>query len=424
MDLVNKSKALNILIPKLIDKSNYMTKEIKNRIKLNKIFSEFENKASNNFNYFILASNQRYTNSKLGNDLDTIITSTRAKNISEATKIVNDKFYKDRNLEIEKQKMKYKSTEKVYRDIKTTFDKMKLPLETKFSRNSKKEIDSIINGRDNNSSNNRKNTYKWYMYSDKQIKPLVKPELNVKYGEIAIEKELEKDKNSIDNAISNYLTNIQTENIERVYKSSGNSPKSSSKKFTFDLPKIKLINYKQKNPPKKRTITEEEKKPNIRKLLPYSRLGKLCHIEPEKEDNSLNELPQKNFPFITETKIINNDNKTNEENYQNTLNVVYNSANNEFVLRNNLDKKRKKLEIMLGINNIPQLNTYDDILFKKFETIKNRRHEKARKINESQRLTILSRKERVNMIIDTDMELLDKFENKLYNKSKENKTKK
>ena len=61
------------------------------------------------------------------------------------------------------------------------------------------------------------------------------------------------------------------------------------------------------------------------------------------------------------TKANSYDNKTNEENYQNTLNVVYNSANNEFILRNNLDKKRKKLEIMLGINNIPQINTYDDI---------------------------------------------------------------
>ena len=144
MELVNKSRALNILIPQLISKSNNLTKEIKNRIKLNKIFSEFENKASNNFNYFISSSNQRYTNSKLGNNLESIINSTRAKNIDEATKIVNDKFYKDKNLEIEKQKMKYKSTEKIYNDIKNTFNKMRIPLESKFGRNAQKEIDSIL----------------------------------------------------------------------------------------------------------------------------------------------------------------------------------------------------------------------------------------------------------------------------------------
>ena len=130
MDIVNKSKALNILIPRLIDRSNSLTREIKSRMKLNKIFSEFENKASNNLNYFITASNQRYTSSKLGNDLDSIISSTRSKNINEATKIINDNFYKDSNLEIERQKMKYKSTNKINKDIKDIFNKMKLPLET------------------------------------------------------------------------------------------------------------------------------------------------------------------------------------------------------------------------------------------------------------------------------------------------------
>ena len=414
MDIVNKSKALNILIPKLINKSNNLTKEIKNRIKLNKIFTEFENKASNNFNYFISASNQRYTNTKLGNDLDNIISTTRIKNINEAKKIVNDKFYTDKNLEIEKQKMKYKSTEKIYNDIKNTFNKMRLPLETKFSRNSKDAIDSILQGKDDGSSYHRKNTYVWNMFSDKEVKPFVKPKDNIKYGKRAIKYEFEKDKKSIDNYITNYLNEIQDENYLKTYKSSGNSPKSQ-KKINYSLPKIKLINYRQKNPPKKKEITEEEKKPNLRKLLPYSRLGKLCHIEPEKDDNS-KEQPSRNFPFITETKMPYDNNK-GEENYQNTLNVVYNSANKEFVLRNNFEKKRKKLELILGINEIPQLNTYDDILFKKFETIKNKRRAKARKINESQRLAILSRKEKVNMIIDNDMELLDKFENKLYSKT-------
>ena len=414
MDIVNKSRALNILIPRLINKSNILTKEIKNRIKLNKIFSEFENKASNNFNYFISASNQRYNNSKLGNDLDTIISSTRAKDINEATKIVNDKFYKDKNLEIEKQKMKYKSTERIFEDIKDTYNKMKFPLETKFSKNTKKEIDLIIKDSEYRPINSRKNTLFWNLYSDKEKKPFINPKLNIKYGEKSIKTELEKDKHSIDVAISKYLDILQEENFESM-----NSP-TSSKKLTFKLPKIKLINYKQKKPPKKRSITEEEKKPNIRKLLPYSKLGRHCYFHPESEENSLNDLSQKNFPFITGTQLSNNDSNNKDENYQNTLNVVYNSANKEFFLRNNFDKKRKRLELMLGMNNIPQLNTYDDILFKKFETIKNKRHEKAKKINHSQRMQLLSGKEKLNIIIDNNINLLNKFEDKLYSKTKDN----
>ena len=101
-------------------------------------------------------------------------------------------------------------------------------------------------------------------------------------------------------------------------------------------------------------------------------------------------------------------------NYNNTLNVVYNSANNEFLLQNKFDDKRRKLESILGTNEIPHLNTYDEIAFKKSEKIKNNRHNKAKKINESQKFVVLSRKAKINLIIDNDMELLDKLENKIY----------
>ena len=410
MDIVNKSKALNILIPKLIDKSNNLTKEIKSRIKLNKIFSEFENKASNNLNYFITASNRRYTNTKLGNDLDTLLYNTRLKNINVATKIINDKFYKDTNLEIEKQKMKYKSTNKIYKDIKDTFNKMKLPLETKFSRNTNKEINLIIKGIDM-----KQNKRSLYEEKDEDLmskkKVVYNIEENVKRSIDVIDDEFEKEQNSIDNTINKYLKEINTININHKLNTS-DSP-SSHKKTTFKLPKIKLINYKQYQPPKRKVITEEDKKPNIKKLLPYSKLGRNNDTLKKNED-SFNEKTNdhKNFPFITEPNLNNIIRKNN--NYNNTLNVVYNSANNEFLLQNKFDDKRRKLESILGTNEIPHLNTYDEIAFKKSEKIKNNRHNKAKKINESQKFVVLSRKAKINLIIDNDMELLDKLENKIY----------
>ena len=410
MDIVNKSKALNILIPKLIDKSNNLTKEIKSRIKLNKIFSEFENKASNNLNYFITASNRRYTNTKLGNDLDTLLYNTRLKNINVATKIINDKFYKDTNLEIEKQKMKYKSTNKIYKDIKDTFNKMKLPLETKFSRNTNKEINLIIKGIDM-----KQNKRSLYEEKDEDLmskkKVVYNIEENVKRSIDVIDDEFEKEQNSIDNTINKYLKEINTININHKLNTS-DSP-SSHKKTTFKLPKIKLINYKQYQPPKRKVITEEDKKPNIKKLLPYSKLGRNNDTLKKNED-SFNEKKNdhKNFPFITEPNLNNIIRKNN--NYNNTLNVVYNSANNEFLLQNKFDDKRRKLESILGTNEIPHLNTYDEIAFKKSEKIKNNRHNKAKKINESQKFAVLSRKAKINLIIDNDMELLDKLENKIY----------
>ena len=420
MDIVNKSKALNILIPRLIDKSNNLTNEIKSRIQLNKIFSEFENKASNNLNYFITASNKRYTNLKLGNDLDSLIYSTRTKNINKATKILNDNFYKDANLEIEKKKMRYKSTNKIYKDIRNTFNIMKLPLETKFSKDSRREIKLILKGKDKESPKKKEydknedlnEVKKHVIYNDKD---------NIIRNKKAINMEFEKDQNSLNNTITKYLDEINNLNInQKMNTSTGSSSTSPHKKTNFQLPKIKLINYKQYQPPKRNIITEEDKKPNIKKLLPYSKLGRNNYNNKKKEDPFVKDNNNKHFPFITEPNmnIIKNNND-----YHNTLNVVYNSANNEFLLQNKFDNKRKKLEEMLGINEIPHLNTYDEIAFKKSERIKEKRHKKAKEDSEAQKFAILSRKAKINLIIDNDMELLNKLENKIYHRENINKSK-
>ena len=405
MDIINKSKALNILIPRLIDKSNNLTKEIKSRIKLNKIFSEFENKASNNLNYFITASNQRYTNSKLGNDLDSILYNTREKNMKEAKKIINDKFYQDPILEIEKQKMKYKSSNKIYKEIKDTFNKMKFPLETKFSKNSNKEIQLIIKGID------IKNPPKKIINIEENDESRKNAAFNkddyLKRNKNTINIEFETEQNSINNSVTKYLNNLNSENVQP--KTGSSNSLSPNKKHNFKLPKIKLINYKQYQPPRRVIITEEDKKPNIRKILPYSKLGRNNENNKKSEEIPFNE--NKNFPFITEPNL--NINRITK--YNNTLNVVYNSATNEFSLRDKFDMKRRRLEKILGINDIPQLNTYDDIAFKKSERIKENRHKKARELKESQKYAFLSRRAKVNLIIDNDMTLLNKLENKIYN---------
>ena len=44
---------LNTLVPQLIKESQIMSKDIKDRIRVNSFFSEFENKAKNEFHFFI-----------------------------------------------------------------------------------------------------------------------------------------------------------------------------------------------------------------------------------------------------------------------------------------------------------------------------------------------------------------------------------
>lgn len=407
MDMVNKSKALNILIPRLITKSNNLTNELKSRMRLNKIFSEFENKASNNLNYFITASRRRYTGSKLGNDLDSIINKTRTKDLNKANNIINDKFYTDSNVETEREKMKYKSSSKIYKDIRDTFGKMKLSLETKFGKNVNKQIQLIIKGLDNKKPidkniNNDSNEPKVINYNVEQ---------NVNKDKNAISNEFDKEQNLIGKEVNKYLNTINNINTFNTPPSNTISQSSSPlKKYNFNLPNIKLVNYRKYKFPKQNLTLEEEKKPNIKKLLPYSNIYKFNKKNMKIKEKNNEEKEYKNYPFITEPDY----NYVKDPDYHNTLNVVFNSANKEFNLQTDFDIKRRRLENILGLNEIPQLNTYDDIAFKKSQTIKNERHKKAEKLSESQQFAVLSRKMQINRVIDQDMDLLDELENKIY----------
>ncbi len=427
--IIDQSKALNILVPRLIDKNEVLQKEMKSRIKFNKIFSQFENRATIKFNYFIDNSNKRYNCTKMGNDINKFLLNTRTKNLDEANKIIWDKFYSDVNLEKEKQKLKLKSTSKVYRDIKDTFDKMRIPLETKFTRNRKRKIKLIIKSMDNKNLTLNRNDLNFR--NEKIIKPKSKIKntirKNLTTDKELITSELKKEKNLIDNSIINYLNIVnKTSRIEEkeLNKTPIQIPKSTrKKKLNVNLPNIKLLNY-QYHPRNIRDEEDRRYKPDIRKidiskLLPYSNMNKRSLVIKPREENSLNNSENRKFPFITEPNL--NVNKSND--YHNTLNIVFNSANDEFILKKNLDRRRKRLDEILGINDIPQLNTYDDIIMKNFDDVKNERIQKANKLNKSQRYEGLSMKEKANALVNEHLEILDNLEKKTYKKIDINKRK-
>ena len=201
-------------------------------------------------------------------------------------------------------------------------------------------------------------------------------------------------------------------------------PKSTrKKKLNVNLPNIKLLNY-QYHPRNIRDEEDRRYKPDIRKidiskLLPYSNMNKRSLVIKPREENSLNNSENRKFPFITEPNL--NVNKSND--YHNTLNIVFNSANDEFILKKNLDRRRKRLDEILGINDIPQLNTYDDIIMKNFDDVKNERIQKANKLNNSQRYEGLSMKEKANALVNEHLEILDNLEKKTYKKIDINKRK-
>ena len=132
----------------------------------------------------------------------------------------------------------------------------------------------------------------------------------------------------------------------------------------------------------------------------------------KKKKLSLKDIENNKFPFLTETDIYikkNND-------YGNTLNIVYNSANKELEIQKNFDRKRRKINDFFGINNIPQIITYDEILFRKSDKLKKERQKRAEKLNNSQKYEALSEREKAICIIDKQINKLNRIEKYIDNK--------
>jgi hypothetical protein len=411
---IEKNRAINILVPRLIDKTKNLQKEIKSRILLNKIFSEFENKASNKLNYFIKNSRKRYNCGKFGNNIDSFLSETERDNIKEANKIINNDFYKDTEMKLEKKKMKYKSTTKLFSDINDIFEKIKYPLDEKFNRNSRKQIQLILNNKDiekpkseiqkviiNKISPKQRNIIRFYNQkartTDKQV----------------INSQLEKDQKSIQNSIDDYLSKINSKIIQNRINNQSHqeillNSDSYYKKPQIKFPKINLLNYyNQLSRPIQPKIIKHKlnKSPDLSKiLLVYKSFRQKQIKENIKKENS-------QIPFITEVGI-----KIHKKDCDcsDTQDMVYTSANNELKIKQKMDNKRKVLNDLFGIDNIPRLSFYNHIIEQKKEKMK---MEKLNKIKSMNNVKISARK-KMNIIINNEMKKLDDFEAKLLSKSK------
>ena len=410
MDDIEKNQAINILVPKLIDKTEHLQKEIKTRLLLNKIFSQFENKASNKLNHFITNSKKRYNCSKLGNNLNIFLSESQRENIKDINEVLNNDFYKDTDIKLEKKKMKYKSTSKLFSDINDIFNKIKYPLETKFSRNSKKQIQLIINNKDKKEDKIKKVAIKKIIPTKRNIIRFYNKQALTTDKQI-INSELELDQKSIQYSIDEYLSKVNSKVLKKDFNN--NYPpvillnsESYSKKPKIKFPKINFLNYLKPSSKIQPILIERNipKSPDISKLMPYYKLFKQ---KKEKENNS----EDKKIPFITEVGI---KVPSKEYDYNYTQDIVYTSANNELKIQQKLDDKRKLFDDYFGFNDIPRITMYKNIIAQKKEKLKMEKLNKIKRIN---RFKVSIRK-KYNDIINNEMKKLDEMEEKFLSKSK------
>ena len=431
-ELVPKLKIINETIPQAITDSNLYRKEIKKRMKLNSIFSEFDTKAYHDLNFFIDESNWRYSKSKGGLNLNSLISGTRKKCLDESMKVLNDKFYTNKIIEEERNKMFYKNSDKLYKQVKNRINVIKNPeikkKELKMAALTEEGLDEF-----DNYDINENNINEFIRKNSNMNSPYNTLERKNSNGGINLKKNLHKDilkmnevinteNNLIHKSLDNYkitLNKLKNKYEEAKKLKQGKEPKLNiHKKINIDFPKIKLLNYIHYDLyPKSDDDDEELRKINVRKLLPFTKYGKYYKSLNENltmNESNNDENKDKTLPYITEPIIP--DNRHYYKNYQNTICVVHDSANKELFVDRNYEKKRDDVENILCIDNIPSLKVYDYIAHKGSEKIKEKRRKKNDRISHQQNYLKLTAKQKRNVDIDNNLQSIKDIEDDLFGK--------
>ena len=382
---------LNNLVPKLIEKSEDLSKEIKYRIKLNHIFSEFEAKSCNQFNFFIKESEKRYLGSKYGSKIENLLNMSNKRNKKEALKILNDDFYLNRDILNERKKMQTKSTNEIHRNITDLINEIK-GIENDALELSKKNSRNIFRSRINlfknlNSENIFRNSKNNLNRDKKDINNLfLKEEKNVKYS-------FDNYKNYINSIEPTEKKVIKTEENEGKYK----EEYKKKRKYNFIIPKMELISYKKAiKHIKTKKEEDEENKINIKKLLPYSVSGK-------------NIFPKlKNFNKIS---LFSNRNNNKDAFIMKSTNaIIVKKALEELNSIKIYHNKNNKIINKLGIERIPSLREYEKIIKSNSNKIKLKRKNLNERIYYKQKNKGLDLIQKLNAQIDNNINYINNFE--------------
>lgn len=395
---IETDRKINRLIPSLLKQSKNISKEIKTRIKANSIFNEFDKKAQNEFNYLINDSNKRYINAKRGHDIDQYIDEFEPKYKDKLKRIMSDKFYTELNLKPEKEKMKKKSTRKIYANIKGLLSSIRGNL------GSGKSAQNIFN-------------YKTKITTDN---PLKQKKLKINkfstINDLSVDKKPHDDKilflnknkkeiNNIFNFEQNHLSNSINKykiNLSKIKIPAPNDENPENKKLSLDLPHIRMLYYHHYKP-KPKIKDDDIEKVNLNKLLPYSKYGR--YLLKQKSENHV--VKPQDFPyFVTET--------IDQKNYGSTNDIVVSSAKKNTILKNNYSFRRNRMKELLDLN-IPKINEYDNIVKNKIQSLKESRNNKNKEIHRIQSLNFLSKNDLFNFKLKQSIELLKQKE-KQYSK--------
>ena len=179
------------------------------------------------------------------------------------------------------------------------------------------------------------------------------------------------------------------------------------------LKNLNMLNYEKIKPPKIIKKIEDDYDVNLGKLLPFSRMGRNL-FKFKKENKTINnENDDLILPFITTPKIsLNNNVYNNNINYNNSQNVVRQTANNGTLINEIFNKKKEDLDKKLDLN-LPNLSFYEKKIKERTEKIKEEREKRNKKLGKKQSMLLINPSEYIISQIEKNSKKYDKLEEDL-----------
>ena len=376
-----KEERPNELIPILIDKFTQYSNKLKDRIKINGIFAEFDENARIKLNKFIKLSQARYKGVKSGNSLESILYNQKPGYNKLTEKILGDKFYQTDEIEIENKKLFKKPEKKENLELNELRNKIKQGTKD-FSKNEIRKREQLLD-KVNKKREYQKETERQMKISRlnfnyeprfmEKISPTTKSISNEEETEDlaqnkeSIQSEKQKFVKSIEDLMNddeeNFRKNVMEykeylkEIAESHQKGEGHKikPSPSTHTFNFLTDNIKLLSYKEETNEKVIPKKKEDTKIDIVKLMRYTKRGKSAKwmkLENAKSGSLSNfETTQNTFSF----------NKTFSD-FRNTIKTVKSEAEKAIKLDENFDQKRETMEGFFKRNELPRLEDYENML--------------------------------------------------------------
>ncbi len=392
-----KEQSPNELILNLFDKFSSYTDRFKDRIKIDSIFSEFNENSRKNFNNFIKLSQLRYKSVKIGNSLESLLIKQKPKYYQLSNNILNDNYFQSNVVDEEIQKLKKKINKNNIKEIikirKQIISKIK-----EFGKKDKKyrdKLQNIIQRKREDNQNKELNA----TVQSKIFRPIIKS-IGEEINKNNLSENLKLSQKDILNNIMDEEAKQFNDNMDKYKKYIGNintNNKDFPKEyFSFSKENMNLLSYKDiknNNLDNSEKQKKEESKIDLKKLLKLTKRGKeaskLYKITINNINRTINNIKNNNSKrskIFNSNKILksnsNSDKKLNETSssiitnlnldnnnqlinknlnssigyYKNTKNIVKNEAENVKYIGENFDKKWDNMELLFNHFYLPYLN--------------------------------------------------------------------